>query len=111
MNSNVNIKCMICKKRFPEPLFNVHQCSRSGAESYECEICKKTFTENGILTKHKRVHTGEKPYECEICKKKFSTTSSLIVHKRLDHVMYVRNYMHKILHYFNIIKLLLILKE
>ena len=61
MNSLVNIKCMICKKCFTEPLFNAHQCA--GAKSYECDICKKTFTENSKLTEHKRTHTGEKPHE------------------------------------------------
>ena len=83
MNSNVNIKCIICKKRFPEPLFNVHQCSRSGAKSYDCEICKKTFSHSTTLANHKRIHTGEKPYECEFCKKTFSQISNLTEHKRL----------------------------
>ena len=27
---------MICKKRFPEQVFNAHQCS--GAKSYKCDI-------------------------------------------------------------------------
>ena len=80
MNSKVNIKCMICKKCFPESLFNVHQCS--GAKSYECNICKKTFTANSKLTTHKRTHTGEKPHECAICKKAFSSSSILTNHKK-----------------------------
>ena len=96
MNSKVNIKCMICKKRFPESLFNVHECS--GAKSYDCNICEKTFAERNGLAYHKRTHTGEKPYECKICKKKFSQSSSLI-------------YMPKVLHYIGIIKLLHTLKE
>ena len=74
---------MICKKHFPEPLFNVHQCSRSGAKSYDCEICKKTFSHSTTLANHKRIHTGEKPYECEICKMVFSIKCNLTSHMRL----------------------------
>ena len=81
MNSNVNIKCMICKNRFPEPLFNVHQCS--GAKSYDCNICEKTFAERKGLEYHKRTHTGEKPYECEVCKKAFYSSSDMIKHLRV----------------------------
>jgi hypothetical protein len=72
---------MICKKRFPESLFNVHQCS--GAKSYDCDICEKTFAERKGLAYHKRTHTGEKPYECEICKKAFYSSSDMIKHLRV----------------------------
>ena len=79
MNSKVNVKCIICKRRFPEPLFNVHICARS----YDCNICEKTFAERKGLAYHKRTHTGEKPYECEICKKAFNSSSDLIKHSRV----------------------------
>ena len=71
MNSNVNIKCMICKKRFPEPLFNVHQCSRSrtGAKSYDCDICEKTFPERNGLAYHKRTHTGKNHMNVKIVRR------------------------------------------
>ena len=72
---------MICKKRFPESLFNVHECS--GAKSYDCDICAKTFPEKKGLAYHKRTHTGEKPYACGICKKTFRQNSHLTEHKRL----------------------------
>ena len=58
MNSNVNIKCMICKKRIPKPVFNVHQCS--GAKSYDCNICERTFTERKDLAYQEKNHMNMK---------------------------------------------------
>ena len=78
MNSKVNIKCIICKKRIPEPLFNVHQCTKS----YDCNICEKTFTERKVLAYHKRTHKEEKPYSCDVCQKSYSHSSSLTNHNK-----------------------------
>ena len=60
-----------------------HKKIHTSVKSFECEICKKSFSSNQDLTRHKRVHTGEKPYSCEICKKEFSRDSSLAEHKRV----------------------------
>ena len=38
---------------------------------YECEMCKKTFSQSGNLARHSMTHTGKKPYEYEIYKKAF----------------------------------------
>ena len=79
-NSKVNIKCIICKTSFPEPLFNAHQCS--GAKPFECNICEKTFTQKNTLANHKRTHTGEKPYSCDVCQKSYSQSSGLSAHNK-----------------------------
>ena len=83
----------------------------TGEKPYECDICKKKFKQSSELTSHRRVHTGEKPYACEICKKMFSKNSNLTKHKRLHTGEYVKKHLPKMIHYLNIIKVLLILKE
>ncbi|CAI9743915.1 ---NA--- [Octopus vulgaris] len=66
-------RCDICGKSFSE----------NGEKPYHCDICGKSFSETGNLTQHKRIHTGEKPYHCDICGKSFSENGHLTIHKRI----------------------------
>jgi uncharacterized Zn-finger protein len=54
----------------------------TGEKSYECEICKNTFSDSSALAMHKRIHTGEKPYSCDVCQKSYAQSSSLSIHNK-----------------------------
>ncbi|XP_023706609.1 zinc finger protein OZF isoform X3 [Cryptotermes secundus] len=61
---------------------NKKVCSNPQRKTYQCDLCTKSFTRQGHLTEHRRIHTGEKPYQCEICNKSFTQRGNLALHLR-----------------------------
>ena len=75
-------ECEICKKAFSDNSnLAKHKQFHTGEKQYECDICKKVFALRNVLDK--QIHTSEKPQECEMCKKAMSSNRSLAKHKRI----------------------------
>ncbi|XP_060589053.1 early growth response protein 1-A-like isoform X8 [Ruditapes philippinarum] len=45
-----------------------------------CDVCLKTFKDNGTLNRHKKIHSDEKPFQCQICYRRFIRKDYLASH-------------------------------
>ncbi|GIY30291.1 hypothetical protein CDAR_583971 [Caerostris darwini] len=71
------------KEFLREDNLHPHDRSRSVVKPYECNFCRKAFSNRYNLTDHIRTHTGEKPHACTICNKGFAAISNLNDHMHI----------------------------
>ncbi|XP_032677981.1 zinc finger protein 135-like [Odontomachus brunneus] len=75
-------ECKICKRRMvtqknlDQHILLQHKCK----ESFVCEECGKSFSENHRLKQHMMTHTGDRPFDCHICNKAFSRRTAYRQH-------------------------------
>ncbi|XP_055342505.1 zinc finger protein 1-like isoform X3 [Paramacrobiotus metropolitanus] len=85
LNSQLNAvgmySCDQCRKMFSkQSSLARHKYEHSGQRPHKCEFCHKSFKHKHHLTEHKRLHTGEKPFQCKKCLKRFSHSGSYSQH-------------------------------
>lgn len=77
-------QCEICKKAFTQNIHLInHKKVHTGDKPYQCDLCDKSFGHNHHLKRHMLTHTGEKPHKCKICEKAFAQSNDLIRHNRI----------------------------
>jgi uncharacterized Zn-finger protein len=81
--------CYFCSKKFDRPsLLIIHMVIHTMEKPFKCITCRKTFTENSSLTKHKRCHSEEtrSAFKCDTCEKSFTQKVNLSTHHKTVHL-------------------------
>ena len=67
LNNSNSFNCEMCHKSFESKSSLTSHKKVHMMKTFECEICEKSFSHKANLIRHKRVHTGERPYKCDVC--------------------------------------------
>lgn len=57
--------------------------THKSSDTYECDICGKTFKTRTNMSAHVNSHTKTKVYKCDVCEKEFHNRGVIIKHLRL----------------------------
>lgn len=77
------LRCPHCSERFTEHFRKLKHLKETHGITftYECDVCKLTFSSRRALTTHTNRHHSSKT-QCAVCKKCFSCVTALKVHLR-----------------------------
>ena len=75
-------KCDVCDKSFSlSGHLSKHKLTHNGEKPFKCDVCDKAYSRSSRVTSHKQSHAGEKPLNCDMCDKSFSDSGNLKRHK------------------------------
>lgn len=80
-------ECEICKISFSDARqFRIHKKTHNvTTKIWPCKACGKKFSSKNLLDEHMNMHTGARPYKCPHCTKDFASKYTLTAHMKIHY--------------------------
>ncbi|KAJ8931780.1 hypothetical protein NQ314_015312 [Rhamnusium bicolor] len=76
--------CMYCNKFLTRKSdLQRHLCTHTGIKAFNCDVCRKKFSQKSALVRHSFLHTEK--FKCDDCGKPFTRDSQLQNHIKKQH--------------------------
>ncbi|XP_031639031.1 zinc finger protein 431-like [Contarinia nasturtii] len=77
-------ECELCKSSFTDARqFRIHKKTHNAPKIWPCTACGKKYSSKNLLDEHMNMHTGARPYKCPHCAKDFASKYTLTAHMKI----------------------------
>lgn len=85
--SDGTYECDVCKETFTDSRqFRIHKKTHSASiKIWPCKECGKKYSSKNLLDEHMNMHTGARPYQCPHCPKDFASKYTLTAHMKIHY--------------------------
>ena len=80
--ARIKLSSQACSQSVTENIGLLQPCSQ---RKFICEICRRPFSQKGVLKRHMRIHTAEEPYKCPLCDRHFKSHAPRKYHMCKQH--------------------------
>lgn len=81
-HKNTKYQCTICNKVYCSKYYKRHMAYHKLDTPYVCDVCGKSFIQQGHFSRHRMTHDYDLPYQCQICPYRGRFSESLKMHMR-----------------------------
>lgn len=79
---NTKYQCTICNKVYCSKYYKRHMAYHKLDTPYVCDVCGKSFIQQGHFSRHRMTHDYDLPYQCQLCPYRGRFSESLKMHMR-----------------------------